>query len=434
MSIEQRLGSGSRVLLIPEADGWDTDPGSPAPVVLPLRDQMGFGASDSLIDAPVFLGNRLPDGVVSGMINAQGSLPLALEFVTVGHILKAFVGDAGYTKETLPGSNYLHRFIIHPTSCAAPGSFQLQSEFCGTAKVYLRDKGIRVNSIQIPFATEGQATLDVDLIGSGSQATTDLGGTVEDNGYSPASFFNGEMTFDNVKLDGLTNFSLQMSNNMQRQDAAFRGGTAAGVNAGKLTLGGSLELLFGDGGAQIESDLNWYLKAVQQVLFALDCAWSNLPPASATRFLRVVMPENRAQRNAPRPGGAAGITVSQEFKTVNQSPAAFPAQTWSTPNPTIGAGNLVVKVDGGADQTFVFAGGESLTAAAALINATATGFRARNFMGRLLLSTLVGGSTKTVQVTASSTVTGLSFDNTVHSGLSNAPVVIELVNQRSTDY
>lgn len=435
MSIEQRIGPGSRALWVPET-ALGEDPATVTAVVLPLREQMGFGASDTLNDAPYFAGNRLPDDVTQGMITAEGSLPLGLEFLAIGHLLKAWVGADGYSKETIP-DGYLHRFIVDPTSCAALGSGQIQSEFCGTAKEYLRDKGIRVNSFDFTFAADGTAGVDVALIGTGQQAQTDIDTvatvTIEDNGYTPTSYFNGFAKMDGVTLEGLTNFSLSMTNNISRQDAAFRDGYAAALNAGKLQISGTLELMFGDGGALPESDLTWYNKAVNQSLFAIDCAWSDLPPASATAWLRVQLPQNRAQRNAPRPGGEAGIVVSQEFRTVNRS-ATAPAEVYSTPSPTIGAGDLVVKVDGGGGQTFTMTGGETVAEAAAIVNATATGFTAVEMFGRLVLVHDTGGSTSTLQVDATSTVTGLNFDNTVHSGWDDCPMMVSLANSRSTDY
>lgn len=436
MSIDQRIGPGSRALWIPEAAlGVDPDPATA--VVLPLREQMGFGASDTLNDAPYFAGNRLPDDVTQGMITAEGSLPLGLEFLAIGHLLKSWVGDDGYTKETIPGG-YLHRFFIDPTSCAALGSGQIQSEFCGeSAKLYLRDKGIRVNSFDFNFAADGTAGVDVGLIGTGQQDQTDIDAvatvTIEDNGYTPTSYFNGFAKMDGVTLDGLTNFSMSLTQNVSRQDAAFRSGYAAALNAGKLRVSGTLELMFGDGGALPESDLTWYNKAVQQSLFALDCAWTDLPPDSATAWLRVQLPQNRAQRSAPRPGGEAGIVVSQEYRTVNRS-AALPAEVYSAANPTIGAGDLLVKVDGGAAQTFTFTGGETVDEAVTLVNATATGFTAVNMFGRLVLVHDTGGVAKTLQVDVTSTVTGLDFANTVKTGWDSCPMMISLANSRSTDY
>ena len=439
----QRQGTATRAIWYPEIDGEGTDPGTPVGVVLPLAERVSFGPSQNMIDAPVFDGTMLPGDVIPGLIQAQGGLPIGLEFTTIGHLLFSLFGKTdGYLRPASPG--FLHEFFVPTAFGASAGSGQVQYEFGPATIQYLRYKYARVNSIGLEMSPEGQARASVDLMGSGDEAQTDLAGTKTDNGYAAASYFNGKLLADDVSIAGLvTAFGVNFSAGLSRQDSVLNAGIAAAINFGKLTFGGHLELMMQKAGSTIASDLTFYNKAVNQTRTQIECVWSDLPPAQATKWLRVVITRALFGRAVPAPGGPNGVVLRQSFKAPNDSSAKTKAELFgSVAGPyLIGASTnkLSVKKDGAAGVVVTLTQGAARTAAqiAAEIDAALTGVDSEEFMGRVMIRHATAGSASSVAIDTAepnSAHTVLGMGSTVRTGKDNCPILVQLYNAKSADY
>jgi len=438
----QRQGTGTRAIWYPETTEG-TDPGSPLGFVLPLAERASFGPSQNMIDAPVFDGTMLPGDVIPGLITAQGGLPLGLEFTTIGHLLFALFGKTdGYAR---PGSSTLHEWNVPTAFGASAGSGQVQYEYGPATIQYLRYKYARINSLGFEFAPEGQARASVDIMGSGDEAQTDLAGTKTDNGYSAASYFNGKLLSDDTSIAGLvTAFGLNFMANLSRQDSVLNSGIAASINFGKLTFGGYLELMMQKAGSSPASDLTFYNKAVNQTRVKLECVWSDLPPASATKWLRVIITRALFGRAVPAPGGPNGVVLRQSFKAPNDSSAKTKAELFGTvAGPyaiTLGVNDkLSVKKDGAAGTVVTLTAGAARTATqiAAEIDAALTGVDSEEFMGRVMIRHATAGSASSVAIDTAepnSAHTTLGMNSTVRTGKDNCPILVQLFNGKSTDY
>lgn len=433
----QRLGSSSRAVFYPETT-WNEDPGTPVGYVMPLRDQSGFGSSDSLIEAPIFTGNALPFGVINGLVNAEGAFPLALEFITIGHFLKTYFGSDGYARPG-GGTTSLHHWFIPTASGAVPGSAQVQSSFQETTAQHIRNKGCRVGGFSFSQDIAGAVSYSMDMIGSGKEATTDLGGTVTDNGYSAASYFNGKLKKGSTSLASLAQFSLALACGLSRQDVAFNDGYAGAINQGIHSAKGRLELLFGD-------DLSFYNEAVNQNEVSLDCLWANGPLSSATRWLRVQMPTVRFARTAPRPGGSAGLLIGQDYMMIRSDNADVAAEafgpTLGTYNVTLTTDVLGVKIDGGATISTTLTASATKTAAQVVAELQANGSLTAvadvdEFNGRVRITSKTKGSSSSVQIDTAvvdSAHSLFGFDGVARTGRNDCPLLVSIYNNRTSDY
>lgn len=440
----QRQGTATRAIWYPEIDGEGADPGAPVGVVLPLAEKAAFGPSQNMIDAPVFDGTMLPGDVIPGLITAQGGLPLGLEFTTIGHLLYAMFGKSdGYLRPATPGT--LHEFFTPTSFGPSAGSGQVQYEYGPATIQYLRYRYARINSLGFEFAPEGQARASVDLMSSGDEVQTDLAGTKTDNGYAAASYFNGKLLADDVSIAGLvTAFGINFNANLSRQDSVLNAGIAAAINFGKLGFSGNLELMMQKGGSTIASDLAFYNKAVNQTRTKIECIWSDLPPAQATKWLRVVITRALFGRAVPAPGGPNGVVLRQSFKAPNDASAKTKAELFGTVlGPyaiTLGVNDkLSVKKDGAAGTVITLTAGAARTAAqiAAEIDAGLTGVDSEEFMGRVMIRHATAGAASSVAIDTAepnSAHTTLGMGATVRTGKDNCPILVQLYNAKSADY
>lgn len=430
----QRLGSLSRLCIIPETS-WNQDPGAPVSHVLPLSGQGGFKTDQALIEAPIFTGTRFPFGVVTGNTTAAGRIPLQLEFNTMARIFRRFFGSGGYSR---PGSGKLHRFKI-PTDNSGPESFQLEAQFLEATPVYVRAKGCYAGSIGLQYSTEGVAGYDLEVMGSGAEAYTTLDATPEDDGYSAVSYFNGFAKLNQLGLVGLTEFSANLDGGLSRQDVAFNGGIAGGINSGAINARGRLGLTFRTTGAGAEDDLYYYMLAVNNTEVEIECVWTDLPPDIATKFLRFRGIATRFSRSAPQPGGAAGLIIGQDWQIIRSTAADIKPEIFGT---ILGPYNIgaatdqfAAKIDGVA-KTVTLTNGAARTAAqiVAELNADAPFFavaEADVFLGRVRIKSRTAGTGGSVQFdTAVADHCGavLGFHNAVITGDNDTPLVIEVYN------
>jgi hypothetical protein len=173
-SVAQRIGPLTRKLLYRETTRG-ADPGSPTAVVLPLRDVDGVAASRPEVDASYFNGTAIGLATAPGPITAGGRTPLWLDFTTIGNILQMPIGTSAYSRVGLVTGS-LHNFPL-PNGVFSPASGQLQDEYLEGSPIFERLRYQLVKAIAFSYANGGAAPFDVDWVGSGDSAFTDIGGT-----------------------------------------------------------------------------------------------------------------------------------------------------------------------------------------------------------------------------------------------------------------
>jgi len=191
----------------------------------------------------------------------------------------------------------LHNFSAL-TGVMTPISGQLQGEFGEGTPLYERARYNLVKSLAFAYANGGSAPLDVDFVGNGDTAYTDLAGVKTDNGYSGVSVYNGlariaiaALAPTWLTLAGIKNFRAMLDTGAQREDVAFNDGVAGSVNPSVFSLKGNLELMLANGGAGAEADFTFLNYAINRNLMYYDCEWTDAtagasPSASTTAGCR----------------------------------------------------------------------------------------------------------------------------------------------------
>lgn len=431
----QRQGHATRLIWYPEdAGSWNTDPGSPAGVVAPIRQQSPFGANDSLIEAPVFMGGRLPFGIINGYVNFDRTFSFGLEYEVLPFFLHALTGPNGYSRPGA-GTNKLHRFIAPLTVGAVPGSGQLQGDYQEATAEFLRNKGCLVGGFDLGSDGDGVAAYDARFLGSGSEAQTDLAGTVTDHGYKASSYFNGNLYYDGSKRADVVSYRCGIDPMLQRQDVVFNSGVAGHINSGVINARGRLDLLY--------NDLSFRDEGVNQITKSIDLVIMDGPELTCTKFMRIYILALRFARGDVPIGGNEGLVIGQDWQMVRDETAMkFAAEVISENtgpyNIVVTTGDLLaVKIDGGAPQNITLTAGAARTAAQIVtdINATLTGGVADVWAGRVRIKTNLAGTGGSVQIDATSTAdTALGYDNVARPGLDDCPFLLEVFNARTTNY
>jgi hypothetical protein len=443
-SIPQRQGIKTRQIFYPERDGFGIDPDPAVGYLMPLADEAGYGTGDTLVNAPVFKGTRKPDGVVNGMITAEGENPYGMEFRTFPRVLREFFGAGGYVRPG-GGTTGLHRLFIPTDPDAEMGSCQLQDESRESPVQYHRYPGTRPGTVNLAYANEGVARYGVGFMGSGYEERTSLGGTVNDEGYKAVSYFNGHARLNGYFLVGMTDFSLSLDGGLSRADAAFRSGIAASINYGAINVSGRLGLMFSTVGSAPENNLNFYDMAVNQTAVPLEVMYTDAPPTIADQWCRIILAATRFSRRGFRPGGAAGKLITQDYRLVDDASADLAAEKFNTtrgPYVLTTDNKIGIKINGGATIPITL-GTASTTitnaAAVAAINANVTFSAlavAEEFNGRIMLRTIGKGSTYSIQIDTAQTDSAhtiLGFDGVAFTGYSDTPLLIEFYNDIVVD-
>lgn len=443
-SIPQRQGIKTRQIFYPERSGFGIDPSPAVGYLMPLADEAGFGTSDSLVRAPIFKGTRKPDGVVNGMITAEGENPYGMEFRTFPRVLREFFGVGGYVRPG-GGSTSLHKMFIPIDPDAEMGSCQIQEESRETPTQYIRNRGVRPGTINLSYANEGVARWGGGFMGSGDEVRTNLGGTVNDEGYKAVSYFNGHARLNGYYLVGMTDFSLSLDGGLSRADAAFRGGVAASINYGAINVTGRLGLMFSTAGSAPENNLNFYDMAVNQTPVPLEVMYTDAPPAISDSWCRIILAATRFSRRGFRPGGAAGKLITQDYQLIDDASADIAAEKFSInrgPYTLTTNNKLGIKVNGGATIPITLGTASTtitLAAAIAAINANVTFSNlaiAEEFNGRIMLRTIGKGSNYSIQIDTAQTDSAhsiLGFDGVAFTGYSDTPLLIEFYNDIIVD-
>ena len=435
-TVQQRIGPFSRALWYPEVTPG-SDSGAAAGYVLPLRDKSSFQIKQSTISAPVYHESLLPFQRMYGPITASGTLPLGLELLTCPYVLKAIFGVAGYTK-TLLTTGALHDFWI-PPGITTPTTGQIQQEFGEATAQFLRAKYVRPNGFKLGYSSSGPSTFDVDFVGSGDSATTDLAGAKTDSGYTPVNYFNGQALVNGIKTVGMPSFSLNFTAGVTPLQVAFNSGVAASVNPGIINVAGNVELAFATtAGGGIEQDMVFYNLAVNDAIVPLDCIWANLPLSIMTGFWRVVMPSNYFDVASMTAGGQAGLTVNQPYNMIQDSTASkIAAEAFGTVlGPyNISAANNQFKyaIDGAAALVYTLTTGAARTVAQIVTELNANGpftavAVADAFGGYLRITSKTKGTTSSVQMVtvASDSNAALGFIPTTVIAGYTTPLLIRI--------
>jgi len=461
-----RKGSRSRVILYPETT-LGVDPGAPVGVVLPLNaSTAGVSPTQARLDAPVWMGNRLPFSSILGMKTATGNYPVGLEFTAFGWLLKMFTGASVAPLQNTGGASgaYAHYFQMLGND---PLPFQLQHEyleagastqFSGVPAIK-RSRGVRGNGLKWAFSPSGPVVVGFDAMGTGDEVFTDLGGTKNDYGYAGKSYFNGMLVKKTPAfpagqiLANVSGFNYAPSNNLSRVDVAFNDGLANDEIAGNTILSGDMTLLF-----RTDDDLQFYNEALNDNICSLVCLWADLPLDQCVNFLEVTIPLVKFSRGAINVGGPSALSLMQTFRGEYDSTATgqcalapfvltkvmIPPTGITVPNPS----NLGFKIDGGATVTKALTPGSNYTATQLLTDLSATGGitgctidgypqKPSGAYGHVRLRSNTkgtGGSIQCDTTVANSAHALFGFNNTVYTGKAPDFQHVFLVNQQSTTY
>jgi hypothetical protein len=302
--------------------------------------------------------------------------------------------------------------------------------------------------MQFQYSQNGGATYTVNVMGNGDEARTAIAaGAQTEYPFSAVSYFNGYAKINNLSLVGMTDFSMSFENNLTRIDTAFNNGIASGIVAGLMDATGSLGLIMGvAAGADPEDTMNFYDMAVNQTDIPIEVLYANGPVATATQWCRI-RAYVRFSRKSWKPGGAAGIMITQDFQLIPTLSADWSAEIF---NDKVGGSTfalvldvndqLGIKVDGGATQVVTFTAGAAVTAAALIaeINTQTTGCTADVWNGRIRIKSDTTGSTSSLEIdstTAETCHTTLGFlADTEITGYTDTPFVIEVYNDNDLNY
>jgi len=445
-----RTGYGSNLIHYDEGT-WNSDAGITAGDVVPLADASGYGGSSDPQEVPIFMGDgMLPYDVVQGLLMAGGALPINLEYEFNGKAMKNFFTASGYARPGA-GTNKEHHFFIPTSVGVEPGSFQLQAQFLEATAQYIRGRGNRISGISWEGGAAGPARETLDILGSGSMVQTDLAGTKTDNGFAASNYTDGKMIYTasgiSTVLTDVNAFRCRLFNGASRREAFYNGGVAGAVNAFKINGEGELGFPLLTSGSGPALNLNFLNDAINNVEVDLDIIQANAPIAggTATKFKRTQLQALRLIRMDPKPGGAAGQVMTQQWR-LRRSDNAKTAAEYMLPTAgtyaVTGASNdkLGIKVDGGATQTITLTAGAARTVTQIVtdINATLTGAVADAYLGRYVrIVSATKGTTSSIQIDTGVAQTGHALfgaDNVARAGRANCPVLIRIFNARTTDY
>lgn len=446
----QRKGIGSTVEIIREDDGWDVDPATANSYLVPLSDKIGLKVNQDLTDAINYNGRPFSAGVIEGLQTADGAIPLNLDFVFIGRILRILTGSDGYSQPE-GATGKLHEFVFPLDLGWAPDTFQVVRNSNEATALLLRTTGHTPKSIHFPFSVSGQAKYELVAPGSGKEfRTLPAGYVAHDDGYSPVSYSNSRMIINNLVVAGLTNFDDTVDFGTARQDV---GGSlyAGGLNNGLITAQIMIGTVFSQDGSGIESNFNLYDLADNETEFAIECIYADKKLGNhPTQWLRRRY-WVRLSKSSPDFGGNAGLIQEAKAFIVPSVNAIWAPELYAgiDPNYTIGAsaklGIKISGVSGGATIPIdITTGTRTAQQIVDDLNANATftsGADAYVFLGRPMIVHKSKGTTATLQIDTAqvgSCHAALGFTGTVYAGKGSAtspvPIYWQLYNNLGASY
>jgi hypothetical protein len=445
--LQQRLGRFTRATLYRETSRG-SDAGITGGYVVQARadQEATFAAKQTTSPAPAAKGNLRPDDATYDNIDASGSLPQWLDFLTAPFLFRGVVGSVGYSTIALV-TGALHRIFI-PSGLCTPDSFQLQYEFLEATAQYIRNRYVMLKSLGVGYPQKGAVPLDCDLVGSGDEVYTDLAGTKTDNAYTATNTFNGTAKLAGKVLTGINDFKWMLDTGVVADPSAMNGGIAGSVNPDNINCTTNLTLKLATDGSNPENNLNLLNYGLAQTPVSLDCLWANLPVATATQWMRVVMPNNVIDRASPPIGGKNGKTQKATLRMVDRG-ATIAAEAFGTvigPYAITASSNdkFAVKIDGAGTITVTLTPGASRTAQNIVDDLNANGgfsavATADVYNGRVRVTSkqiALTGASSSVQfdtAVANNCAATLGFNNTSIPGVTS-PLLITFYNPITTAY
>jgi hypothetical protein len=263
MTIEQRAGVSSGLIIWPEKAGFPAvDPATPPfyGYVAPLSGEEGVNTDRPLVEVPLFKRNRRAFAHLLGMSGAGGSASINLDTRFFGHMASLFMGLDKYSRK---GGRHIWG-VGTPLSC------QTEKQSTESPILYIRQPGQKVNTLDFGSSQVGPVVYSAQFMGKGSELYTGLeaaGGTVVDETFEPLSYLNGQVQKGTGVLGTIiTEYSMSMTQNLQRTDARFSD-KAAAIVAGNPAANGRLGIMYVDNG--------FYLEGVNSTSLYFEMIWSN---------------------------------------------------------------------------------------------------------------------------------------------------------------
>jgi len=436
-----RVPEFTRALLYKETSRG-VDPGSPVGYVAQHRGEATYAAKQGTTSNPAFKGNVRSDDASYDPFDCSGSLPMWLDFDTSPLL---FATLASYTRIPL-ATGSLHRMWV-PAGVVTPASLQVQYEFLQSTARYMRQRNSWVKSLGLSLPTKGGVPLDCDFVGSGDTAFTDLGGTKTDNPYTSVTSFNSTVKVAGYTIQGLADLKWMLTTNAMVDPVPTNAGVGI-PRTGAINVMTNLALRWASAGGGLEQDFTLLNLGLAQSTFATDFLWANLPILLATKWCRVIQPNNIATVEPTVSGGTNGKTVKATIRMQDRG-AKVAAEAFGTtkgPYAIVTGTNdkFSVAPDGGATVTVTLAANASLTvdALVALLNADggfAAKFIADNFNGFPRVTSLqTGGTGASSSVAFDTTVvhhcgTTMGFVSTVIPGV-DTNLLVEFYNLQNSNY
>jgi len=289
-----------------DAGAWGDMPAAPAGFRMPLLRFNGDWLSRNLIATNILCGNRNPTKPVRGNVTVNGGWVQALEFSSIGHVLKHAFGAPA----TTGAGPYDHVFKTGhdgatPSTSLGDG-FVAEHQYPDlTTPAYLRFLGNKIESLGFSVAPEGVVEVEVSCMGKGE----DPAGTASPMDATPTEYdctaidhFVGTVKEGGVAIGNITQANFTIANNLEGQYVVGGQGEIGELPEGIVGVTGSITVLF--------RDLALYTKAKALTETELEFGWV----VDASNSLVFNFPEVLLELTVPEVSGPAGVLQTIPFQ------------------------------------------------------------------------------------------------------------------------
>src|SRR5260370_19579087 len=196
---------------IAEEGTFDSDTGITTSFLRPLAAEATFIAEQELLEIDLYTGDRTPNQMLWGMINAKGQIRVNFDFLTAGRDIKIFFGGGNYSRPGA-GATTLHRFTNSAGSTTGPGSCQVEGQFTESTSQYQRHRGVRYDGLSWKQDLKGAVKYGITPMGIGDLVLTTLVASPTNDGFTAADYFIGVAFVNGIQLAGFPDFSLDLTN------------------------------------------------------------------------------------------------------------------------------------------------------------------------------------------------------------------------------
>lgn len=316
------------ILADSDAAGWGAMPTVPEGFRMPLLRFSGDWLSRNLIATNILCGNRNPSKPVRGNVTVNGGWVQALEFSSIGHILKHAFG----APVSVPGSPNVHTFKTgHAAGVATTDlgdGFVAEHQYPDlTTPAFLRFLGNKIESVGFSIAPEGVVEVEVSVMGKG----LDPAGTAAPMDVAPTEYpctaidhFVGTVQENGAAIANITQANFSIANNLEGQYVVGGQGEIGELPEGIVGVTGSVTVLF--------RDLDLFTKAQALTETSLDFGWV----VDANNSLEFNFPEVLLELTVPEVSGPAGVLQTIPFQAYyedgSDAAAALAVLTNSVPS------------------------------------------------------------------------------------------------------